>query len=306
MNLQRSNFKTVFALTALYIGWGSTYMAIAVTLEYFPPFLLGGIRFIIAGLLFLFWSLLQGQKLPKIKELLQICFIGLFLLFLGSGSVVWVEQYLSTGLTSIVWASLPIWLVAMDKKRWSYYRSNKKLLFGLLVGFLGVILLFGDDEFIQSIDLKSLVAYCIAFFGVICFAFGSLKSQQGSFQSDTILIVAIQMLCVGLLSMVISFLLDEKLVPHTTQSGLEALYGLIYLIVVGSLIAYFSYVWLLKVLPPSIVGTYTYINPAIAILLGWWFLKETVSVQKVLALLLIFIGVVLINYYKSKNINENV
>ncbi|KXX66728.1 EamA family transporter [Flammeovirga sp. SJP92] len=300
MGLQTLNFKIVFALLALYIGWGSTYMAIAVALECFPPFLLAGIRFLFAGLILFLWSLLQGNEIPKKKEIRKICLAGFFLLFLGSGSVVWVEQYLSTGITSIVWASLPIWLVAMDRKSWKFYRSNNQLIFGLLTGFLGVVLLFWDNELIQIFENRTIIAFIIAICGVVCFAYGSLYSKNSSFGSNTILIVAIQMIFVGALSLIISFLLGEKMMSSQNHLILDAVLGLVYLIVVGSLLAYYSYVWLLKVLPPSIVGTYTYLNPAVAILLGWWFLNENITNQKNLALVFIFIGVVMVNYYKSK------
>lgn len=300
MSLKTLNFKTVLALLALYLGWGSTYMAIAVALECFPPFLLAGIRFILAGLIFLLWSLWQGIKIPEKDEILKICLAGFFLLFLGSGSVIWVEQYLSTGLTSIVWASLPVWLVAMDRKRWKFYLSNNKLISGLLIGLLGVILLFWDKELIQFFENGRMFAFIIAICGVVCFAFGSLYSKNISFKSNTILVVAVQMIFVGVLSVIISLFLGEKLLSEPGNSILDAFLGLGYLIVVGSLIAYFAYVWLLNVLPPTIVGTYTYVNPAIAILLGWWFLEENITNQKILALVFIFIGVVMVNYYKSK------
>ncbi|WP_171597274.1 EamA family transporter [Marinifilum caeruleilacunae] len=300
MSLQTLNFKSIFALLALYIGWGSTYMAIALALECFPPFMLAGIRFILAGLIFFLWSLWKGIQFPKREEMLKICLAGFLLLFLGSGSVVWVEQYLSSGLTSIVWASLPIWLVAMDRKRWKFYLSNLKLISGLLLGLLGVILLFADKELIRVIENGTLLAFMIAIFGVVCFAFGSLYSKNISCKSTTIFIVAVQMIFVGVLSLIISLSLGEKFISHPGSSILNSILGLLYLIIVGSLIAYFSYLWLLNVLPPTTVGTYTYVNPAIAILLGWWLLNENITNPKILALILIFIGVFMVNYYKTK------
>jgi drug/metabolite transporter (DMT)-like permease len=243
---------------------------------------------------------LKGIKIPKKEEILRICLAGFFLLFLGSGSVVWVEQYLSTGLTSILWASLPIWLMAMDKKRWKFYLSNNKLIFGLLIGLIGVIILFWDKELIQKFDSEIILAFIIAIFGVVCFAFGSLYSENNSFKSSTILIVAIQMIFVGAISIVISLLLGEEISINSSNSFFGAVLGLVYLIIVGSLITFYAYVWLLKSQPPSIVGTYTYVNPAIAVLLGWWFLNENITKQKIIALIFIFFGVLIVNYYKSK------
>ena len=293
-------FKAVLALLALYLGWGSTYLAIAIALEHFPPFMLAGTRFFLAGLIFFLWCLLRGIKIPQKKDLLKICLAGFFLLFLGSGSVLWVEQYLSTGLTSIVWASLPIWLVVMDKKKWKFHLSNYKLLSGLLIGFSGVVILFWDRELIEVSNNDTLIAFVIALCGVVCFSFGSLYSKYVSFKGSTILIVAIQMMFVGVLAMIVSLFLGEEFPSNPNDAFLESILSLAYLIVIGSLVAYFSYVWLLNVLPPTVVGTYTYVNPAVAILLGWWFLEESVTRQKIFALVLIFIGVVIANSFKSK------
>ncbi|MCT4615376.1 MAG: EamA family transporter [Marinifilaceae bacterium] len=306
MRIQALNLKIVLALLALYIGWGSTYMAISVALEYFPPFMLAGIRFFVAGLIFLVYTLFQPVKIPKKKEIAKICLSGFLVLLLGSGSVIWVEQYLSTGLTSIVWASLPICMAIIDRKSWKIFQSNYKLAFGLLIGFVGVSVLFWDIELIKSLGNGSLLVFIVAIGGVLCFAMGSLYAKKLSNTTSTSLTVAIQLIFAGLASLSISLVLGEKYASTPINSVWVALLALAYLIIVGSIIAYFCYLWLLKILPASVVGTYTYVNPSVAILLGWFFLNEAISEQKLVALALIFIGVFVVNYYKSKNTNHYV
>lgn len=301
MNLQRTmDFKVVFALLAIYLGWGSTYLAIAIALEHFPPFMLAGIRFFLAGSIFIGWCLFNGIKIPAAKDILKICLAGFFLLFLGSGSVIWVEQFLSIGLTSIIWASLPIWLFVMDRKNWKIYFSSFKLITGLIVGFCGVLILFWDIELLQVSHKGALTALIIAIGGVLCFSIGSLYSKYATFKGNIILVVAIQMIFVGVLAIATSICIGENFPTSSNISLTKSALGLTYLIIIGSLVAYFAYVWLLKVLPPMIVGTYTYVNPAVAIFLGWWILEENVTNQKIVALSLIFIGTIIVNVYKLK------
>lgn len=301
INQGRVNSKPILALLAIYIGWGTTYLAIAVALEHFPPFMLAGIRFFLAGSIFFIWCIWKKTKIPSGKNVLNICLTGFFLLFLGSGSVIWVEQYLTTGLTSIVWASLPIWIVALDRKKWKYHLSNYKLLIGLIIGFVGVILLFWDKELINITEEGTSIAFAIALCGVLCFSIGSLYSKYTPLKGGTILIVAIQMMFVGALAIIVSMSIGEQFPVYSSKTMLDSILGLAYLIIVGSLIAYVAFIWLLGFMPPSVVGTYTYVNPAIAMLLGWYFLDENISDQKIMALVFIFAGVIVVNFYKSKH-----
>ncbi|WP_335967005.1 EamA family transporter [Galbibacter sp. PAP.153] len=290
------DFKVILALLALYLGWGSTYLAIAVALEHFPPFMLAGIRFFLAGSIFFGWCLLQRIKIPPDKDILKICLAGFFLLFLGSGSVIWVSQFLSTGIIAIIWASLPVWLVVMDRNNWKFYLPNFKLIAGLIIGFFGVLILFWDKTSNNG-TFRELI---MAIGGVLCFSIGSLYSKYVSFKNNILMVVAIQMIFVGVLAIATSICIGEDMPTSTNISFTKSALGLAYLIIIGSLVAYSAYVWLLKVLPPIVVGTYTYINPAVAVFLGWWFLKEDVTNQKIVALTLIFIGTLIVNIYKSK------
>ncbi|WP_430968280.1 EamA family transporter [Spongiimicrobium sp. 2-473A-2-J] len=295
------NWKLIFAFLGIYLGWGTTYLAIALALRDFPPFLLAGIRFFLAGSLLLIWCRWKGEPFPEAKELLPICLAGILLLFFGSGSVIWVEQYLSTGLTAIIWASLPIWLVLLDRKKWSLHFSNPKLLTGLMIGFSGVLFLFKDQELLQTNKDVPVIAFVIALGGVVLFSMGSLYTKYMTIKASTKMTAGIQLFVVGLLALFSGFLMGEPQLVKWQEISASALFGLLYLILIGSIFAYLAYVWLIGIMPTTLVGTYTYVNPAVAILLGWYVLGENISLQRLLGLGIIFLGVLLINLYKSKS-----
>ncbi|MEM1135081.1 MAG: EamA family transporter [Bacteroidota bacterium] len=295
------NGKLLLAFTAVYFGWGSTYLAIMFALESFPPFLLAGIRFFIAGCLLFGWCRLKKESLPSFKDLVKIAFTGICLLFFGSGSVIWVEQYLSSSLTSIIWATLPMWLILLDKERWRIHLSNYKIIFGLALGFIGVMVLFGDKKLlIFSDDPMQLVSVWIALLGTIIFAVGSLYAKSQALSASPTLRAAIQMMIAGILSILIGFLVNEQQEIILMDVSTSGFISLLYLIVVGSLMAYLAYVWLINKISPAIVGTYTYVNPLVATFLGWAVLQEVISLQQITALIIILIGVMTVNFSKLK------
>lgn len=171
------------------------------------------------------------------------------------------------------------------------------------MGFVGVVLLFWDRELMEINKEVASTTFVIALCGVCCFSFGSIYSKYISLKGGTILIVAVQMMFVGVLALLVSISMGEQFPVRSDAPMIDSVLGLAYLIVVGSLIAYFAFVWLLGVMPPTVVGTYTYVNPAVAMLLGWYFLDENISGQKVMVLAIIFTGVLIVNFYKSKPSN---
>ena len=297
------NWKSFFALLAIYLGWGSTYLAIAIALEDFPPFILAGARFFLAGSILLIWCRSKAEKVPHTRDVLKISLAGIFLLLFGSGSVIWVEQYLSTGLTSIIWASLPIFLLAMDKKKWPFYLTSPKPILGLIIGFMGVMLLFWDEELVITASAGARMAFIVAISGVVCFSFGSLFMRYVKVGGTVLMKVAIQMFIVGMISLLIGLMIGEHRLIDFKGISLDAILGLAYLITVGSLTSYLAYIWLIGTMPPTIVGTYTYVNPVVAVVLGWYILDEAISKKKLLAMAIIFLGVLIVNFYKSKNEN---
>ncbi|MPR35950.1 EamA family transporter [Salmonirosea aquatica] len=293
------SWKIIAAFVGIYFVWGSTYLAIALALEGFPPFTLAGIRFFTAGFLLFLFCKYKRQKITSVRAIFRTSVIGILLLLFGSGSVIWVEQYLPTGLTSIVWAFLPIWLIVLDYNQWKQYFKNKWLIAGLIIGFAGIVLLFSDKTALDFNNRDVLINFFIAIGGTILFSIGSLLAKYGKkIEMATTMKAAIQMMVAGAVSILVAFLIGETDQVIWSEISFNAIWGLFFLIFFGSIVAYLSYVWLLEKVSPAIVGTYTYINPLIAVFLGWSILGETISPKQLIALTIVLTGVILANINK--------
>lgn len=303
MKFFNQNWNVIMSFAAIYFIWGSTYLTIMLALDSFPPFMLAGIRFFTAGILLFMWCKFSRDTIPSIRDIIKISFVGILLLFFGSGSVIWVEQYLSSGLTSIIWASLPIWLIILDRRNWLVNFSNIGILVGLILGFTGVFFLLNDNELLNFSDNSmKRASFLVAVCGTIIFASGSLYMNYQCVKGTMLIKASIQMIAAGLLSILASIILGEQYQIIWDSISINSFLSLFYLIVMGSLVAYLAYVWLISIMPPVIVGTYTYVNPVVAVFLGWSILSEIISIQRLMALLMILLGVLIINIYKSKNV----
>ncbi len=296
-----SKSSVVAAFAAIYILWGSTYLGILYAIETIPPFLMASARFLIAGGLLFGWCLLKGERLPPTNSIYKIAFSGMLMLFIGNGAVTWVEQYLPTGLAAIIVATVPLWFVLLDKQHWSFYFSNWGIIAGLLIGFAGIILLFWGKEAASLFNAPiKILSLAVLICGTIGWTAGSLYAKYKKMEGSTMMKVALQMLVAGAAFLITSFIAGEQahfqLSAVTTQSYL----ALLYLVIFGSLIGYLAYMWLLSVRPASVVGTYAYVNPVVAVFLGWLFVGETISKQQIVGLAIIIIGLLLVNLYREK------
>lgn len=284
----------IAAFAAIYLIWGSTYLAILFGLETLPPFVLSGIRFSVAGALLLGWRRLHGER-PAWSDVGHNAFAGILMLFGGTGAVVWVEQHISSGLAAVVVASLPFWFVLLDRRQWAYNFSNKFILGGVVIGFAGVLMLFGHEAEPRAGGTSAGWAMLVLLAGCISWAYGSIYLKYRPSSSTTTLNAGIQMLAAGLFSLFVSWQQGETAAFDWQAVSAESWLGLGYLITFGSLIGYLSYVWLLSIRPMVQVGTYAYVNPVVAMLLGWAFAGEPFSTPQLLALVVILTGVLLIN-----------
>ena len=298
---QPSKTLVIAAFAAVYIIWGTTYLAILLAIKHIPTFFLAGSRFLIAGLILYIWCRLQGEETPEAASLTKIAFSGILMNFLGTGSVVWVEQYLPTGIAAIIVATLPLWFVILDKREWKHNLSNIWIIIGLLVGFAGVMFLFGDRSgFSFRNDRMRVISLFVMLGGTISWAIGSLYSKYKHTGGSTTMKVSIQMMAAGIVALMIAFITGEQNKFSLSEVSINSFTALGYLIVMGSLVGYLAYVWLLSVRPPSLVGTYAYVNPVIAVFLGWLIADEKISRQQIIALIVILLGVVMVNLTKDK------
>jgi len=289
----------VLAFLAIYIVWGTTYLAIAFGLQGFPPFVLTALRCVVAGVLLLAWCLACGEKLPGRAAMGNSAVSGILMLVGGTGLVTWAEQYVNSGYAAIIMATEPFFFVLLDRKRWSSYFSNKWVLFGLLIGFAGILLFFhytGERPQVSTDTVMVLTGNGVLLLGAILWVVGSLyaRNKLDHSHSNT-LTTGLQLLAAGLFSALTAACTGEWTQFSFARVPAAAWGGLLYLVVMGSLVAYMAFTWLITIRPPALVSTHTYVNPVVAVLIGWAFANEHISLLQVLALLVILLGVLFTN-----------
>jgi drug/metabolite transporter (DMT)-like permease len=288
--LRASALQVAAALGAVYLIWGSTYLAIRFAIETIPPFLMAAARYLTAGAMLYAWSRLRGAPRPRLIHWRPAVILGGLLLLLGNGGVVWAEQRVSSGLAALLVSTEPLWIVLFVWMR-DHGRPAGRVLLGLLLGFAGLVLLVRPSS-TSGIDPLGVAAVMVA---SVSWAWGSLYSQRAKLPSLPLLGTAMQMLGGGGLLLLASALTGEPARFHLAAVSARSLLSLAYLIVFGALIAFTAYVWLLKAAPPVLVSTYAYVNPLVAVFLGWAVAGETITRGTLIAAAVILAGVALIS-----------
>lgn len=289
------------AFTALFIIWGSTYLGIMIAIKSIPPFFMLGTRFFAAGLILYILCLIKGEKAPKLKLFGTIGLGGILMLFIGNGAVTWAEQYVPTGLAAIVVATMPLWFVLLDKRQWKYNFSNKLIILGIITGFAGVLMLFAGKGTGNLLGNKfELISFFVLITGTIGWATGSLYSKYKQVDASVTMKAAVQMLAAGIVALLTGLLTNEQHNFSLSNISLQSVWALLYLIIMGSLVTYMAYIWLLSVRPPALVGTYAYVNPVVAVFLGWLIAGEAISKQQIVALVVILAGVILVGFSRGQ------
>jgi drug/metabolite transporter (DMT)-like permease len=300
-------YLVILAFAAIYIIWGSTYLAIIFTIRDIPPFLMSGFRFLAAGILIYSWCLFKNRETVSFISFSRNTLCGILMLCGGTVSVAWAEQYISSSIAAVVVTSVPFWFVLLDKKQWSFYFSNKSVIAGLLIGFVGVILLMASHQQGTHPVKNEWSGFMIIVAGGIAWVSGSLYSKYKPTNNSTQMNATIQLLTAGVFCMMISVFSGEAKNFSFVYVTNAAWLGLLYLIIPGSLIAYLSYIWLLKVRPVAEVSTYVYVNPVVAILLGAMLGGEKIGWIQVVALTIILTGILFVNRtrYQGKTYRLN-
>jgi len=287
---EKYGLKAYTAWITICIVWGTTYLAIRIGVTDLPPMLFAGLRWIIAGILMTILLNLRHYKLPRLKDLKHLAIVGILLLGIANGLVVVAEQWLPSGLTALILSTLPFWVVGMEYFLPNGPKINAFIIAGLFLGTTGVILIFAKDLNI-SLDFNFLLGGLCLLGAVIAWSAGSIYWKYKKINVRPMMGASIQMLIAGVLQTALGLILGEQNSFHLTQNGVFAL-G--YLIVFGSILGYASYIYSITNLPLSLVSTYAYINPIIAILLGWYFLNEPLTITVFIAAGFILIGVSLV------------
>lgn len=287
---QVSRIKLVAAFGAIYVIWGSTYLAILMAIQTLPPLLMASARFLVAGIVLLAWAWRSGPVAATRRQWRNAAIIGLLLLIGGNGAVVLAERLVPSGLAALIVAITPIWMVLLEWARPGGTKPSRGVVIGLILGVIGLFVLVGPAAN-NGIRIAGVVMLMV---GSLSWATGSLLARHMDLPRSAALATAIEMLAAGLVFLVVSTLTREPMHFDIARVSGRSLAGLIYLITFGSIIAFSAYVWLLKVSTPAKVATYAYVNPVVALFLGWAFAGESLSLRTAIASAIVIAAVAVI------------
>jgi drug/metabolite transporter (DMT)-like permease len=284
----------VLAFAAIYLIWGSTYLAIRFAIETMPPLAMASVRFITAGALLYGWSRGRGAPAPTKLQWRDGAVSGTLLLAGGNGAVVVAQQWIPSGLAALLVASVPFWLVLMDALFGARERPSARTVVGIVFGFLGVGVLAGSPG-VGAGGSDELIGALLVLAGSAAWAAGSLFSRYARLPARPRMLVATQMLTGGAVLGLMSLGTGETAGFDVQAVSLSSWIALAYLVGAGAIVAYSAYIWLLTVAPPARVGTYAYVNPVVAMLLGWAFADEPLTFRSVVAAAIILGSVMVIS-----------
>lgn len=282
-------------LLSIYLIWGSTYLAIRFAVESIPPFFMAATRFLLPGVLLFVWQRLKGEPNPSPKEWKSTSLIGLLLLVGGNGGVTWAEQYIPSGIAALIIGSVPLWIILINFFRHERGSIEKKGLIGAVIGFFGIFILIGPSQISGSpekINPAGLIAILLA---ALFWSIGSIYSRTAPMPRSPLMSTGVEFLAGGIGLAFMGLITGEITQLNLSSITLKSIYSLLYLIVFGSLIGFVAYTWLLRNVPISIVSTYAYVNPLIAILIGNRMADEPLNLRILLAALIIIGSVFIIN-----------
>ncbi len=284
-------FFAWLAFAAVSIFWGTTFLAISVGVKTFPPILMAAFRHSIAGIILLSFFLLQGFKIPNWKSLKTYGLNGILMLAGGNGIISWGMQYVGSGLTALICALTPVWIVIINKVSGNQEKLHPMAVLGFIICLCGQFFLFKDKIklFENPMFIWGILAVVLSNF---FWALGTVYSKNHKTSEHPLFASGLQMIPGGVLLFIISFFRGEM--QHVAPSS-EAIWAVAYLIVFGSILAYGSYMYVIKQLPATIVSTYAYINTIVAIILGWFWLHEALDTSTIISVVLTIIGVFLVS-----------
>lgn len=288
-----STASVVAAFAAVYLIWGSTYLAIRFAIETIPPLAMAAVRFLVAGSALYAWVRARGAPRPTFGQWRASAVVGTLLLGVGNGGVVLAEQWVPSGLTALLVGTVPLWMVLVDWAWGSRVPPTRRVAFGLLAGFAGMGVLVGSPG-IGAGGRQELVGALILIGASLSWASGSIYSRHAPKPPRPRMWVAMQMLVGGAVLAVASLVTGEIFDLHPAALSTKSVLSLVYLIVFGALVGYAAYIWLLSVSTPARVSTYAYVNPVIALVLGWAVAGEPLTYRSLLAAAIIIGAVVVI------------
>lgn len=287
------------ALLSLYIVWGSTYLAIRFAVETIPPFMHASIRFLISGVILLLWRRAAGDSMPTASNWKSTAIVGTFLLLGGNGLVALAEKNIPSGIAALVISTSPFWLVLFESLRAGGTKPNWQSILGLVIGFGGVFLLIGPSEITGSEQQFNTVSVILLLIAPFLWSLGSIYARGADMPKSTLMSTGMQMLTGSVSLFIVSVLTGELSGFSFADVSARSWWGLIYLITFGSLVGFVSYGWLLHNAPVSLTSTYAYVNPVVAVFLGWLLANEELNARIGIASAIIIGSVIFINWARQ-------
>jgi len=295
-----ARWLVIAAFASVYLIWGSSYIGIHFAIETIPPFLMTATRFLIAGGILMGLALARGAKLPTRIHWRSAIIASGFMFLMNNSMIVWAQANgLPTGVTAVLLATMPMWMVVFSWMRGT--RPTLVTIIGLLTGFVGMMLLVSPGS-IAVANMHPL-APIIVLLAAACWAFGSLYARKASLPENGSLSTGMQLLAGGIMITVLSVVTGDAATLNLSQISLTSMIAMLHLTVMSSVITFSAFVWLMKVTSPAKVATYSYVNPVIAVFLGWLLASEPITERKIVAAAIILLGVVLITVYGSRKVN---
>jgi drug/metabolite transporter (DMT)-like permease len=295
-----SRLLVVLCFAAVYILWGSTYLGIRYAIETLPPFLMAGTRFTLAGAILLTWSRLRGERfVSSLRQWQKALLVGALLLLCGNGGVTWAERYVASSLAALLVSTEPLLVVVLN---WivTRKRPNSKVLLGVLIGLVGVTLLVSEGLSRNGNSWLSLVGAGVVILASLGWAAGSVFSNRHPIQTSTSMASGMQMLSGGCLLLVLALGYGDFGRLNLANASWTSIGAFFYLLIFGSLVGFTAYSWLLNNVTPAMATTYAYVNPMVAVFLGWLIAGEPITKRMLIAAAVIVSSVVLITTFSRE------
>ncbi len=290
--MKKDLLAAYLSLAAICLIWGTTYLALRIAVQHFPPFLFVLIRQTTAGFLLAgFMILIAKVQLPSREYIFRQAIAGFFMISMGNGLVAWAEMYVPSGLAAIICSLMPMIVIVLNLAVNREERPTFPIIAGVLIGLVGIVMIF-SEHLSDFTKVEYQIGIALIFLAVLSWAAGSVWMKKRSGEGNPFLNAGLQMFFGGLWMIPFSFLFDDL---STVSWSSEAVYSLIYLIIFGSIIAYACYSYTLRKLPMTIVSLYAYVNPIVAVILGWIILDEKLNSKIWLAILITIGGIYIVN-----------
>ncbi len=299
--MKQQKLKTLLAFGAIYLIWGSTFLAIRYAVETIPPLMMIGIRSLAAGIILYLFSRFKSKEKIKRENIFPLLILGTMFFLIGHGLLAWSQQYVPSGMAAVLVTIEPLWIIGIE---WFFLKDTRVKLrgiLGLVLGFGSVIYLIASTTGSTTSD-NDFLGSALIVVGTLSWGGGAVYSRVANVPKSPILSSGMELIFGGMLVLIISFIIGEPSQFHLSQVTLKSFFGLLYLITFGSVIAFTAYVWLLGHTSVTRISTHTYVNPVIAVFLGWLFANEQITAALLAATGIIIISVYLVLYdqYRDK------